>query len=327
MTTFRAGGRVLGTVRIGCDRRPGRLACPRRDPSGHPRRQAPECRHDRDGHDEGDGWRHRPAGRTDGPAAGVSHGPRRRRARHRPAAQLGDVRPRARRVAVPGSGKADVCVIRRPGAAALPHEQHGRRRTRERRRRRRHPGPSLSAGHFPTSQGESSDVAHHARACRVPARPVHAVRRQPDPHAPGRRLGVRQRLQPGCRREGRQGRAALPRPRRRHRFPRRSRHERRRHPLRASPGAGAVAQRALRGVRLRGPEGHRDRRDLLPDLQRLGPHQCPAVPGHLDGPVHLGEARPALPGLQHLRAQRVGGARPRGARRARSSRPRSTAAT
>ena len=84
--------------------------------------------------------------------------------------------------------------------------------------------------------------------------------------------------------------------------PRRSRHERRRHPLRAAPGAGALAERALRGVRLRGPAGHRDRRHLLPDLHRLGPHERPAVPGHLDRPVHLGEARPAVPGLQHLRA-------------------------
>ena len=32
--------------------------------------------------------------------------------------------------------------------------------------------------------------------------------------------------------------------------------------------------------------------------------QRPAVPGHVDRPVHLGEARPAVPGLQHLRAER-----------------------
>ena len=57
-------------------------------------------------------------------------------------------------------------------------------------------------------------------------------------------------------------------------------------------------------LRLRGPAGHRDRRHLLPDLHRLGPHQRPAVPGHVDRPVHLGEARAAVPGLQHLRAAR-----------------------
>ena len=53
-------------------------------------------------------------------------------------------------------------------------------------------------------------------ACRVPPRPLHPVRREPDPAPAGRRLGVLQRLQPGRDREGRQGRAALPRARRRH---------------------------------------------------------------------------------------------------------------
>ena len=85
---------------------------------------------------------------------------------------------------------------------------------------------------------------------------------------------------------------------------RRAGHQRRRHPLRPAPGAGAVAERALRGVRLRGPAGHRDRRHLLPDLHRVGPHPRPALPGHVDGPVHLGEARADVPGLQHLRAAR-----------------------
>ena len=36
----------------------------------------------------------------------------------------------------------------------------------------------------------------------------------------------------------------------------------------------------------------------------LGPDARPALPGHLDRPVHLGEARAAVPGLQHLRAAR-----------------------
>ena len=113
-----------------------------------------------------------------------------------------------------------------------------------------------------------------------------------------------ERLQPGRRGEGRPGRAALPRARRRHRLPRRARDQRRRHPLRAAPGAGALAERALRGVRLRGPAGHRGRRHLLPHLHGLGPDERPAVPGDLDRPVHLGEARAAVPRLQHLRAER-----------------------
>ena len=76
--------------------------------------------------------------------------------------------------------------------------------------------------------------------------------------------------------------------------------QRRRHPLRAAPGPGDLADRALRGVRLRGPAGHRGRRHLLPDLHRLGPQERPAVPGHVDRPVHVGEARADVPGLQHV---------------------------
>ena len=74
-------------------------------------------------------------------------------------------------------------------------------------------------------------------------------------------------------------------------------------------------------VRRRGPAGHRDRRHLLPDLHRLGPHERPAVPGHVDRPVHLDQARADVPGLQHVPAagQRRGrrrGARPAGSCRA-----------
>ena len=71
----------------------------------------------------------------------------------------------------------------------------------------------------------------------------------------------------------------------------------------------------------RGPPGDRDRRHLLPHLLRLGPQERPALPGHVDRPGHVGEARPDVRGLQHLRA--AGQRRPaaRGARRVASCRP------
>ena len=52
----------------------------------------------------------------------------------------------------------------------------------------------------------------------------------------------------------------------------------------------------------RGPAGHRDRRHLLPDLHRLGPQDRAAVPGHVDRPVHVDQARADVPGLQHVPA-------------------------
>jgi hypothetical protein len=115
-------------------------------------------------------------------------------------------------------------------------------------------------------------------------------------------MGVRERLQPGRAGQGRPGRAAVPRARRRHRVARRPGDQRRRDPLRAASRSGAVAVRAVRAVRRRGSPGHRDRRHLLPDLHRVGPQERPALPGHLDGPVHLDQARPDLPRLQHLLA-------------------------
>ena len=81
-------------------------------------------------------------------------------------------------------------------------------------------------------------------APRSSPRPVPRLRAEPDPASAGGRL-VRQRLQPGRRREGRQGGAAspcaaLPTTS----CPRRAGYQRRRHPLRAAPRAGHLAQRA-----------------------------------------------------------------------------------
>ena len=77
----------------------------------------------------------------------------------------------------------------------------------------------------------------------------------------------------------------------------------RRRPLRPAPGAGTLAVRGLRALRLRGSTRRADRRHVLPDLHGVGSHERPALSGHVDGPVHVGEARPAVRGLRHVRAQ------------------------
>ena len=66
----------------------------------------------------------------------------------------------------------------------------------------------------PTNEETSMTVTPHAE---FPLGPFTPYDRNPILRPAGRRLGVRQRLQPGRGREGRQGRAALPRARRRHR--------------------------------------------------------------------------------------------------------------
>ena len=219
-------------------------------------------------------------------------------------------------------------VVRRPRPPARHAAGRRARRTRPHRPRRLHPGPPLTR-RTPSARSprrESDPMSHpHAEFPLGPFTPYDA---NPILRPQGDGWESVERLQPGRGRQGRQGRAALPRARRRHHQPRRPRDQRRRHPLRAAPGAGALADRALRGVRLRGPAGHRDRRHLLPDLHRLGPQERPALPGHLDRPVHLGEARADVPGLQHVPAagqRRPGRTVEQGRRH--PARRRSTAAT
>ena len=63
---------------------------------------------------------------------------------------------------------------------------------------------------------------HATPHAEFPLGPFTPYDAQPDPAPAGRRLGVGERLQPGRGREGRQGGAALPRARRRHRVARRA---------------------------------------------------------------------------------------------------------
>ena len=74
VTTFRSGGRALGSVRAGSDRPTRGLARTGGDPSAHPRRLASGVRHDGDRDDEGERRRRRTAGRADDPATRLADG-------------------------------------------------------------------------------------------------------------------------------------------------------------------------------------------------------------------------------------------------------------
>ena len=137
----------------------------------------------------------------------------------------------------------------------------------------------------------------------------------------GRRVGVGQRLQPGRRRRRRPGRAALPRPRATTSSPTsdwpgattdsRSSASRSRcsHPARTTTAYGVEDPRVteIDGTYYLTYSGW-DRRTRA------------ALPGHLDRPAHLDQARADVPGLRHLPAAGTGTGRGRGRRPAASCR-------
>ena len=241
------------------------------------------------------------------------------------------------RVWVPGSGTARVSTYDGRGDLVVHVDGHRPLRARDPARGRLRPGPSLTTPaprrtpHHPrTSPPRTrSHVRTPTPHAEFPLGPFHPYDAEPDPAPAGRRLGVRERLQPRRRREGRQGRAALPRARRRHR-------------VATSGSPPATTASTSSGTRTRcsrrrepyeefgcrGPAGHRGRRHLLPDLHRLGPHERPSCCLATSTDLYTWEKHgPMFPDFNTFLPQGNGQDRALEQGRRRSCRRRSTAAT
>ena len=226
------------------------------------------------GEGDHDRWRD-PARRAHGPAARHPAGARRRRARHRPAAAAPPPPPATSASPFPAAGR------RRSGRTTDGAPCSAARRSRA------HTVPvTVAPGGFTLDP----PLTHH------PAQPMSERTRRhidtpPTPSSPSARSRRTTRTRSCARRATAGSRAAsTTRPRsskddkvvllyRAHAddivVARRAGHQRRRHQLRAAPGAGALPDRGLRGVRLRGPAGDRDRRHLLPHLHGWDRRQRP----------------------------------------------------